>query len=597
MKKLILHMPLVAVVMLFYTYSTAQCITADAGPDKTICTNGQTILGTPAQPGYTYSWTPYTGLNNPNIAQPTASPHGNTTYQLIITPPNLPNLVANGNFESGNTAFQTDYLMWPQSLQLGGYGSYLISDNAINMRSYFFSSPHTSGSNLMMIVDGSTGGSAHVVWRQQVNNIVQNTFYKFSLFVSNISGNAGGINSMVDIHIRINGTEIAHGRPEEFSLAEWAKVEGLWNSGGSTTATIEVVDFATSSSSNDFALDDLEFVQACPTTVVPTDQVTVTATLKIDNLRMTSVYTQEGSGPLVPRSNNWEEVCYGWESSMKEVLTSPFTSTAWVVNDKLVTDGYYPGIGGISITNNTQTLTLYPDEMRWKEYRFGATNTSTECPAQATRVMWTTFIATYYEGSHTYVNGNSIAAVNSRNTWTNISPHLATTSGSSMFNYTFPPGIDVIDNDFYDPDLLINVTSSYAGPLYFAGADKYYIPVVASGIICPGPYNVHITVPNPFRRAVGDTPAETDKNTPTKTPGIFPNPANHFIFVQPDESFGNNYEIDIVNVMGQIVKKRKVSNQGAAVLKIAVDDLTVGVYNLIIRTGQKTVNSKFIVGR
>ena len=34
---------------------------------------------------YTYSWTPTTGLDDPTVAQPTASPTATTTYTLTVT--------------------------------------------------------------------------------------------------------------------------------------------------------------------------------------------------------------------------------------------------------------------------------------------------------------------------------------------------------------------------------------------------------------------------------------------------------------------------------------------------------------------------------
>ena len=58
------------------------CGEADGGPDVTLCSGGCSIIGVPAQPGYTYSWTPTTGLNNPNIAQPTACPLTTTVYTV-----------------------------------------------------------------------------------------------------------------------------------------------------------------------------------------------------------------------------------------------------------------------------------------------------------------------------------------------------------------------------------------------------------------------------------------------------------------------------------------------------------------------------------
>ncbi|MEO0471713.1 MAG: PKD domain-containing protein, partial [Bacteroidota bacterium] len=48
-------------------------VTADAGPDVTICSNFNFPLGTPALPGQFYSWSPGTALSDPLVAQPTFS--------------------------------------------------------------------------------------------------------------------------------------------------------------------------------------------------------------------------------------------------------------------------------------------------------------------------------------------------------------------------------------------------------------------------------------------------------------------------------------------------------------------------------------------
>lgn len=62
--------------------------TAQAGPDKTIAVGGSCRLEGSASGGtgpYTYSWSPATGLDNPSIAQPTASPSQTTEYTLTVT--------------------------------------------------------------------------------------------------------------------------------------------------------------------------------------------------------------------------------------------------------------------------------------------------------------------------------------------------------------------------------------------------------------------------------------------------------------------------------------------------------------------------------
>ncbi len=52
-------------------------------PDVAICINDNVQLS--ASGGTTYQWSPATGLNNPNIANPVASPTSTTTYTVLVT--------------------------------------------------------------------------------------------------------------------------------------------------------------------------------------------------------------------------------------------------------------------------------------------------------------------------------------------------------------------------------------------------------------------------------------------------------------------------------------------------------------------------------
>lgn len=66
----------------------AQQLNADAGPDVTICSNGQATLNGSASGGqapYEYSWSPATGLSDPNIANPVCTVNSNTTFTLTVT--------------------------------------------------------------------------------------------------------------------------------------------------------------------------------------------------------------------------------------------------------------------------------------------------------------------------------------------------------------------------------------------------------------------------------------------------------------------------------------------------------------------------------
>ncbi|TAL69017.1 MAG: hypothetical protein EPN82_08370 [Bacteroidetes bacterium] len=63
----------------------------DAGLDRPICIGNPTRLGENASDGtpqYTFSWTPPTGLDNPNIQHPMASPTATTVYICTLTDAN-----------------------------------------------------------------------------------------------------------------------------------------------------------------------------------------------------------------------------------------------------------------------------------------------------------------------------------------------------------------------------------------------------------------------------------------------------------------------------------------------------------------------------
>jgi hypothetical protein len=58
-----------------------------AGADLTICQGGSGLIGPMGHylPTVTFSWSPATGLNNPNTQQPTASPTATTIYTVTLT--------------------------------------------------------------------------------------------------------------------------------------------------------------------------------------------------------------------------------------------------------------------------------------------------------------------------------------------------------------------------------------------------------------------------------------------------------------------------------------------------------------------------------
>ncbi len=67
-----------------FDFGFKPCV-ADAGANLALdCNTPSGTIGTAASGTDTYSWAPSTGLDNPNIAQPTASPSVTTTYTLTV---------------------------------------------------------------------------------------------------------------------------------------------------------------------------------------------------------------------------------------------------------------------------------------------------------------------------------------------------------------------------------------------------------------------------------------------------------------------------------------------------------------------------------
>jgi PKD repeat protein len=62
---------------------TVSQVTANAGQDVSVCQGNSTQLN--ATGGASYSWSPATGLSNPNISNPVASPTSTTTYTVTVS--------------------------------------------------------------------------------------------------------------------------------------------------------------------------------------------------------------------------------------------------------------------------------------------------------------------------------------------------------------------------------------------------------------------------------------------------------------------------------------------------------------------------------
>jgi hypothetical protein len=178
------------------------------------------------------------------------------------TLPSGTNLIVNGDFEQGNTGFTTQYRYSPGTL--GGAQSYDVVSNPGKDRPNDINPPnygdHTTGTGLMMAVNGATTAN-QIVWSETVA-VAAHSDYDFSLWLSSwFSG------SPATLDIRFNNVSV--GTPAASStVGLWQKFSTAWNSGGSTSVTINIIDTNLADIGSDFALDDISLT-AAPSTSAP----------------------------------------------------------------------------------------------------------------------------------------------------------------------------------------------------------------------------------------------------------------------------------------------------------------------------------------
>lgn len=221
------------------------------------------------------TWSPATGLSDPNISNPIATlGTSNQTYVLTVNSQTSNNLVVNGDFSAGATGFTSDYIPGTGGAfgLLSNEGQYAV-DTDPNLTHMNFASygDHTSGTGNMMVVNGSGIANTNV-WCQTIA-VTPNTDYNFSSWFSTCVSSSPAI-----LQFAINGTQLGTPATAPFATGVWAPFNATWNSGTSTSATICITNQNIATSGNDFALDDIEFRGICT--------VKDTVTFKVINLEV-----------------------------------------------------------------------------------------------------------------------------------------------------------------------------------------------------------------------------------------------------------------------------------------------------------------------
>jgi gliding motility-associated-like protein len=246
--------------------STGQC-TFNLGPD--VCQNLPInfILNGPS--GYTsYLWN--TGSKNQDLTVTTAGTYICTATKISG------NLIANGDFSSGNTGFSSSYVagqggaFGPLSLE----GTYAVGNDPTKQHDHFPPfGDHTSGNGNMMIINGDPSPNASI-WCKTIP-VSSNSMYNFSTWVATCV--ATNMAAVAQLQFSINGSLIGPVFSPPLAPGQWSQFSTTWNSGNNTSATICIVNQNTVTSGNDFAIDDIFFQGIC----VSADTVNVTVPIAV----------------------------------------------------------------------------------------------------------------------------------------------------------------------------------------------------------------------------------------------------------------------------------------------------------------------------
>lgn len=316
------------------------CPAINAGTDTVICSGSSVQLN--ATSGFTsYVWTPTTGLSNPTIQNPIATPIVTTDYTVSGTISG-PELVVNSDFSAGNTGF------FSAQNYTSNYSpcNYFVAPGYFTLPDPTLVDHTPTNDNMYMSIDGCPAPT--IVWEQSILGIEQNTSYDFKFWASK----AEAVQPDFEIHLigDVTGDLLAGTQAGIPYAGVWSWDEyGIsnWNSGNNTSVVLRVINTEVNSFGNDFGMDDFSFRKVC--TVSDVVRVTTINNI-IPTLDLGNDIQLCASGTHVITANDGF-LSYLWsDGSTEKTYTAYGIGTYWVT----VTDS----CGGIQ--TDTLTILLLP---------------------------------------------------------------------------------------------------------------------------------------------------------------------------------------------------------------------------------------------
>ncbi len=161
-----------------------------------------------------------------------------------------PNLINNGNFESGKTGFSSGYYYTSNNTTEGEYYIGQHPDNWYHL--HYPCRDHSSGYGLMLLVNGSPQEDA-AIW--ETKTVVKpGTLYIFSFWLTSISKP-----NPAELAVYINGRQAGPIIRGNSYTCKWTKYTLSWYAENNYTAVITIRNKNIIAYGNDFAIDDIFF--------------------------------------------------------------------------------------------------------------------------------------------------------------------------------------------------------------------------------------------------------------------------------------------------------------------------------------------------
>lgn len=165
--------------------------------------------------------------------------------------------ILNGDFSNGKTGFSSMYAYVPATHNVGAgscwpEGVYAIVSSPNQCHSLWGSFAPQGTATKMIVVNGAV--KPGLSFWSETTHVQQNGSYDFSLWAASAYHD-----NPADLELEINGTAVATMVLSSI-VGNWTEFTAKWNSGIATSASLTLYDLNTIALGNDFAIDNVSFV-------------------------------------------------------------------------------------------------------------------------------------------------------------------------------------------------------------------------------------------------------------------------------------------------------------------------------------------------